>query len=126
MCHYCWDRGATPRIAEVEQCLGWEEGEGFRMHGGLLKLSTHYLLRKTYLGKLTITRLRHGQKLFDCSISPSAPLNDPTKLTHCSSFGTLKNMRSIETLLAGALRKLLTTPHVSVLTIPTEVARISP
>lgn len=33
MCHYCWDRGATPHIAVAEQFGKWEGGEGFRMHG---------------------------------------------------------------------------------------------
>ncbi len=37
MCRYCWGRGATPHIAEVEKYLGWEEGGEIRMDGGLLK-----------------------------------------------------------------------------------------
>lgn len=33
MCRYCWGRGATPHIEEVEKFLGWEEGGEFRMDG---------------------------------------------------------------------------------------------
>lgn len=37
MCHYCWDRGATLRIAEAEKFLGLGEREGFRTRGDPLK-----------------------------------------------------------------------------------------
>lgn len=128
MCHYCWDRGATLHIVVAEKFLGWGTTKVSDVEGPLKTVSQCFL-RWIYLGKWTVFRPRYGQKLSRIPISLPAPLNDPTELTLCSSFGTMKNMGSIETLLAGPslnkTEKLHTNAYVSMLTGPTVVVRIS-